>query len=513
MFKFLAAGFLNLLLCLSINAQNEIIVDLINLEMCDCIKQDSAPDNIDDFIAVIESCIETVVEENQSTIEEAWDDSTKVFSIDMIDEDFGRMIGEKLSVSCPAFLERIQIIQNNSLTSPPDTSSSELELMLYANELMETDSCEEAIDSFSRIIKSPTAESNYRVTAYNNRGVCRNEIGDYYRAISDFYVALEMNPNFYLAYVNLGESKNLIGDYKSAIDDLNYSIEHLANEKNAYGNRGFAYYNLGFSDKALEDFHKALSLDSLYEDSYFGLASVYLYEQIFDSALTYFNKLESINPSYPDLSYYISNSYIGKGDTLKAIESLKNDQLTDIDYINLNEIGLMYYGIKEFDSAAVYYSKSIEIDSTSSQIYLNRGYAYQDSEKHLQAVKDFSKVISLDITQSGQAYLFRGISKLELHSFEEAISDFDQAISINENRAEAYDYRARSYIELEQYENAISDFSKSINIYNDPKIFLERGEVYLVINNKEQACKDFRTADLLESSEAGELLMKNCTSE
>ena len=67
---------------------------------------------------------------------------------------------------------------------------------------MEESRCNEAIPVYSEIIRNPSINANLRVTAYNNRGVCRNEIGDYYKAISDLYVALEMNPNYAISYID-----------------------------------------------------------------------------------------------------------------------------------------------------------------------------------------------------------------------------------------------------------------------------------------------------------------------
>ena len=42
---------------------------------------------------------------------------------------------------------------------------------------------------------------------HNNRGYAKSKMKDYYRAISDYIKAIEINPNYALAFANRGSSK------------------------------------------------------------------------------------------------------------------------------------------------------------------------------------------------------------------------------------------------------------------------------------------------------------------
>lgn len=512
--KFIAVILLSLFFISSLQAQDEVIIGLLNLEICNCISNDttsSSTSSVDEFIASLDNCFNSVITENQSVLEQAWTDTTQEFSAELLSNRYAQSLGEELAVSCPAFMEKIQVIQANTNTADMDSSDSIPQKLISANKLMNESRCNEAIPVYSEIIRNPSTVVTMRVTAYNNRGVCRNEVGDYYRAISDLYVALEMNPTYAVSYVNLGESKTLIGDYNSALADLNYAIELNPQIKEAYSNRGFAHSYLGNHEQSIADFNRAQELDSTYIDIYFGKGNSYLMNNNYKLALENFLYLQSLSPYYPDLSYYLSESYTGLDMTREAIQVLVDDPSTKTDYINLNKIGSLYYSTEKYDSATYYYSRSIEIDSTSLQVFLNRAYSYQDNDKHKEAIDDFSKVLEQQQT-STEALMMRGYSYAELGDYDLAMKDYNQALSYDSTLASVYDYRARVKTSLEDFEGAIEDYSKSIEIYNaDSVVFKERGENYLKINETEKACLDFNKAKVLGSEEVSDLIVNNCS--
>jgi tetratricopeptide (TPR) repeat protein len=68
-----------------------------------------------------------------------------------------------------------------------------------------------------------------------------------------------------------------------------------------------------------------------------------------------------------------------------------------------------------------------------------------------------------------------------------------------------------SRTEKEDYNGAIEDYSTSIELYpNDPETYYQRGLVKLTMNNKYDACLDFKTAEELGSTDAKSAIKKNC---
>ena len=100
--------------------------------------------------------------------------------------------------------------------------------------------------------------SNHHV--YYNIGVHKDELKDYYGAISDYTKAIELDPNYADAYSNRGSSKTDLKDYYGAIADYTKAIELDPNDTDSYANRGIAKEDLGDLNGACADWKKAAEL-------------------------------------------------------------------------------------------------------------------------------------------------------------------------------------------------------------------------------------------------------------
>lgn len=112
------------------------------------------------------------------------------------------------------------------------------------------------------------------------RGRSRNKLGDYPGAISDYTLAIKLEPDNPAAYFYRGAARFSLGNDTAAILDYSYALQKKSMEgngfmveyaapANAYGlhvnsdeirfNRGISYYNTGNYVAALEDFRFAAS--------------------------------------------------------------------------------------------------------------------------------------------------------------------------------------------------------------------------------------------------------------
>jgi tetratricopeptide (TPR) repeat protein len=74
-----------------------------------------------------------------------------------------------------------------------------------------------------------------------------------------------------------------------------------------------------------------------------------------------------------------------------------------------------------------------------------------------------------------------------------------------------FDNRALCKTAKEDFTGAIEDYSTSIELYpSDPETYYQRGLIKLTVNNKYDACLDFRRAEELGSLEAKAVIKKNC---
>ncbi len=99
--------------------------------------------------------------------------------------------------------------------------------------------------------------------AYYKLGMDFCNKGQYDYAISNFTIALEMNPKHLEAYYNRGLAYDKKGLCEQAIMDYNKVLEINPKDAIAYASRAISYYRKGEHDKAITDYNKAQSLGKI----------------------------------------------------------------------------------------------------------------------------------------------------------------------------------------------------------------------------------------------------------
>lgn len=496
--------FFSLALYTNVFAQNEELLELISVDACECITNIPASVTPNEFTPKFEDCLTKYFQENAELLEDFAISVNADFDMSSLGEEFGIKLGEKLVQSCPAFLERM--VASNKLIGQVYYAK-----LLEGNKRIQTEGCVSANILYSEIIEeAKDVPDSTLATAFNNRGYCKFQLGDYYGSVSDLNEAINMIPNFALAYNHRANSKRALGDYKNSIIDYDKALEINENYQAALNGRGLSNYYLGNVEVAFNDYNRALEIDSTFGAVYFNLGLLYNYIEDYESAVINFKKVYTLSPEIADLSYYTSLAYGGLELYDEAIAVLTNDSLTVNDEYNLTEIGKYHYYLGNFEEAIEYQTKSIALNSNWYYSYLFRAYTYQDSGLYEQALPDFDKAFSLDSSFSEIPFYY-GYSYFKLGDYENAIKQFTKAIFISANYAEAFDYRARSKVELEDYLGAIEDFTASIKEYpDDDQIYKERGDVYLKLDDKENACTDFLLAKQFGNTEVSELITESC---
>lgn len=206
------------------------------------------------------------------------------------------------------------------------------------------------------------------------------------------------------------------------------------------------------------------------------------------------SKMQGLYSEYEDKISSI-NSKI----TALEAKSRELDKKTDV----MNEIS-RYFSIayqavenKNYNDAVKYYSKILELSPdiiTQSNVYNNRGIAYQSIGEPLKAIEDYTRVIELN---PAHAYAFnhRGNAYYDLGSFEQVIKDYSRAIELKPDYGDAYYNRANLYLEMKNYELAISDYTSAIQLMdNDAEAYNRRGRAYLAGGKTDAAKADFQKA-------------------
>lgn len=227
-------------------------------------------------------------------------------------------------------------------------------------------------------------------------------------------------------------------------------------------------------------------------------------------------------------------------------------QVIELKY-NISEayitMGLAHYAFSEYDKAIDAYTRAIELDKQYKDAYYNRGVAYYWLSKNTQALSDFKKAIELD-KKDARTYTALGVLYTKLAENEKdkkyiqiAQDSYLQAISANPSYPSAYYnlallesekhpkkalehlntyislkkdadgflLRGMIYNDLKKFKEAILDFDEALKLKNyDPQIYSEKAWALLKTSNTQEACKNWKKAQELGSTEVSEYLAQYC---
>lgn len=107
---------------------------------------------------------------------------------------------------------------------------------------------------------APWQSSRASTAAYNNRANCQVVLGNLAAALTDYQVALDLNPSNLRAWINQGVTYRELGLYELAIE--NFDLVLVLGRRlqaRAYAERGRAYHLRGDWNLANADYQRALS--------------------------------------------------------------------------------------------------------------------------------------------------------------------------------------------------------------------------------------------------------------
>jgi len=126
----------------------------------------------------------------------------------------------------------------------------------------ERETLDDRIKGCTALINSPRKEPNLVLAiAHNNRANAYSEKGDYERAIRDYDLAIQLNPNYAKPYNNRGVVYQKKGEYDRAIKDFDEAIKLTPDYAYAFANRAETYQIKHDYKRALQDYDNAIRID------------------------------------------------------------------------------------------------------------------------------------------------------------------------------------------------------------------------------------------------------------
>jgi tetratricopeptide (TPR) repeat protein len=130
-------------------------------------------------------------------------------------------------------------------------------------------------DTTTLIDKAIVATGDNFGKAYLWRGMAYGKASDAQKALKDFSLALQKNPELYEAYKFRGNIFGVTKNYEQSIADLSKFLEKFPDEVPELYNRGLSYANLDRNQEAIADFTRAIALDSTFSRLYRARGNCY----------------------------------------------------------------------------------------------------------------------------------------------------------------------------------------------------------------------------------------------
>lgn len=215
--------------------------------------------------------------------------------------------------------------------------------------------------------------------------------------------------------------------------------------------------------------------------SYYYQRGVEAYTEENDSqkAIEYLNKELDDNPkngyAYSWLAYIrLQQEEYGRA-LHCATSAIKLIPKADKEYLQFtySTRASVHENLKDSTAALADWTLAIKADPSSYKPYQSRAEIYFERQQYALADADYRKMIETN-DNYGIIFGYMGLGRNQrnLKNYEEAIRLFTKVISLyGDEYSLAYSFRAESLLELERYEEAVSDLVKALGIDHDDKAF------------------------------------------
>lgn len=156
--------------------------------------------------------------------------------------------------------------------------------------------------------------------------------------------------------------------------------------------------------------------------------------------------------------------------------------------------GKAYLQRKDFDKAIADFTKLIELDLNDASGYKNRGRIYLENSNSPQAVnvavRDFTSAIDLE-PKDIEAYKLRSSAFMKLRDYNKAKTDMDKITAIEPSNVDVVIIQGEMFLADKQYEKAVEILTKAIGIKTTSKLYFNRANTYAAQKKHDLAISDF----------------------
>lgn len=261
---------------------------------------------------------------------------------------------------------------------------------------------------------------------------------NFYKSITYFNQAIEMDPNYALAYAGLADSYSMLASFICLPPQEAFP-------------------------KARQAAMKALEIDETLAEAHTSLAYIEAnFDWDFAGAENRYKHALDLNPNYSTAHHWYGWLLFYKGRMDEGLIELKRAQELDpLSLVINSSVAWGYYANSEYEKAIEQCKKALEIDPNFAYVYSVLGKVYVQKPLFGDAIEEFQKAIDLSGTspqysaELGHAYALAGKTE-EAHRILEELQKFSK-----QKYADAWDI-AMVYVGLGEIDRAFQWLEKAL---------------------------------------------------
>lgn len=312
--------------------------------------------------------------------------------------------------------------------------------------------------------------------------------GAYSDALSHFHAAVDADPNNYMSYYKRATVYLAMSRSRPALSDLDTVLKKKPDFLKARHQRGGVLLKMGRLDEAHIDLENVVRKEPGNEDAQRQYAMVntlkerieevrdYINWNNYEPAIELLNDLLEYIPWDPSLRELRSECYLGLGNVIHAISDIRTvTKLTSDNTAAYFKLANLHYQIGEADESLAEIRECLKLDPEHKDCY--------------PLYKKLKKVAK---------FLTAAKDSRERQEWDECVSSAQKVLknepTVEGIRFHAYDRLCHCQKEAGNAVESRKACSDAIKIEDEPRLYCDRAEAYLLEDMFEEALRDFRTA-------------------
>ncbi|CAH1776552.1 unnamed protein product [Owenia fusiformis] len=335
-----------------------------------------------------------------------------------------------------------------------------------------------------------------------NRGLLYFDRKDYKNALHDFLLAAKVCPwdqkihhTLALCYHKLNRLEDAVKSFTKAIELDMFFLDAYIGRGNVFMDYGHTFGHMF----AKNDYQRTLKLDPTCLQARVNLAYNLQVTGKFQLAWQQFTLAIEINPKFKPALEGRAIVNLQMSDTFAAYQDINTSVNISPTAELLTNRGVIHQYMNDRANAMRDYQSAIKLDATYSLAYFNSANVYFAMRQFKQAKVYYDKAIQFG-DRDESAYLNRAITNVMLRDSNAAIEDFQQAIKLSPHSAHMYFNRANLYSMMKQYDLAEKDYTKALELQpDDALVYKRRADVRGKQGIKDGAISDYKRAIEIQS--------------